>query len=78
MAQATRFAPEDKELELLASLEISMTHERVAAEQLANPRHSMLYPAYKRLANAREALRVKCHEKSLAIRMHRSRNKENQ
>jgi hypothetical protein len=38
---------------------------------LSKPRHSMLYPAYRRLVDALGAVRNKCNDIRLAIRAHR-------
>jgi hypothetical protein len=47
-----------------------------AADQLSNPRHSMLYPAYKRLVDMLAAIRLKCDEKWFAVRAHRKKMRD--
>jgi hypothetical protein len=60
---------EDRLLESSASLDIE---EKAAARELSHPSHSMLYPEYKRRAEALEAIRIKCAEKKRAIRAARN------
>ena len=61
---------------LLAEYESCHAEKLATVHQLANPRHSMLYPAYKRLVDALEAIRVKCKEKWLAVRAHRKKMRD--
>ena len=61
---------EDRLLESSASLDIE---EKAAARELSHPSHSMLYPEYKRRAEALEAIRIKRAEKRRAIRAARNR-----
>jgi hypothetical protein len=61
---------------LLAEYESCHTEKLSAVNQLRNPRHNMLYPAFKRLADALEALRVKCKEKWQAVRAHRKKMRD--
>ena len=65
--------PQDDEIRrrLLAAFEACRVEQLAAAEQLSKPRHSMLYPAYMRLVDARGAVRTKCNDIRLAIRAHR-------
>jgi hypothetical protein len=50
--------------------------EKAAAHRLSHPRYSMLYPEYKRLAEALEALRVKCAQKRWAVWAHRQKMRD--
>jgi len=60
---------EDRLLESSASLDIE---EKEAARELSHPSHSMLYPEYKRRAEALEDIRIKCAEKRRAVRADRN------
>ena len=61
---------------LLAEYESCHTEKLAAVDQLRNPRHSMLYPAFKRLSDALEAILIKCKEKWLALRAHREKMRD--
>jgi hypothetical protein len=65
-----------EEVRLLESSATWHAEEKVVAHQLSRPRHSMLYPEYKRLAEALEALRVKCAQKSRAVWAHRQKMRD--
>jgi hypothetical protein len=60
---------EGRLLESSASLDMQ---EKAAARELSHPSHSMLYPEYKRRAEALEAIRIKCGEKRRAVRANRN------
>ncbi len=53
----------DEDHRLLAEYESCHTEKLAAVDQLRNPRHSMLYPAFKRLVDMLEVIRVKCKDK---------------
>jgi hypothetical protein len=76
MAQDAQLPRDDEERRLLAMSEACRAKELAAADQLSNPRHSMLYPAYRRLVDALETIRVKCNEIRLAIRAHRKKMRD--
>ena len=61
----------DEHRRLLAEYKSCQTEKLAAADRLSHPRHSMLYPAYKRLADSFEALRLKCNQQWLELRKHR-------
>src|ERR1700737_258086 len=67
MPVETKLPREPEEVGMLESSATWHAKEKVAAHQLSHPRHSMLYPEYKRLAEALEALRVKCAQKRWAV-----------
>ena len=69
--QDTQFLRDDEESRLLAEYEACHAEQLAAAEQLSNPRHSMLYPTYARLVKALAAIRLKCSEKWFAVRAYR-------
>lgn len=73
VVQDTKLPRDDEERRLLADYEACHTEKLAAAEQLLNPRHSMLYPAYKRLVDLLAAIRLKCDEKWFAVRTHRKK-----
>jgi hypothetical protein len=74
MMKDERFPADDDEGRLLlAVLEDSHARHDIVAEQLRNPRQSLLYPAYQRLENVPEALRVKCDDARSALWAHRKR-----
>jgi hypothetical protein len=66
-------AQSEEDRRLLAMFEGFRAQELAAAHELAHPRHSILYPAYKRLEAALTALRLKCDKVRLAIRAHRNK-----
>ncbi len=66
----------DEDRRLLAEYESCHTEKLAIADQLINPRHSRLYPAYKRLLDMLEAIRVKCKEKWQAVRAHRKKMRD--
>jgi hypothetical protein len=49
---------QDEDRRLLAEYESCQTEKLAAADQLSNPRHSLMYPAYKRLADTLEAIQA--------------------
>jgi hypothetical protein len=67
MPVETKLPIDAEEVRMLESSATWHADEEVAAHQLSHPLHSMLYPEYKRLAQALEALRVKCAHKRWAI-----------
>jgi hypothetical protein len=58
---------------LIADYEACNRGKLAASDQLSNPRHGMLYPAYKRLVDTLAAIRLKCDEKWFAVRTHRKK-----
>jgi hypothetical protein len=67
---------QDEDRRLLAEYESCHTEKLAVADQLINPRHSILYPAYKRLADTLEAIRLKCNEKWRELRTHRKKMRD--
>jgi hypothetical protein len=61
---------------LLADYEACHRENLAAADQLPNPRHSILYPAYKRLVDMLAAIPLKCDEKWFAVRAHRKKMRD--
>jgi len=51
-AQDAQLPQDDETRRLLADFEACHAEELDAADQLSKPRHSMLYPAYRRLVDA--------------------------
>jgi hypothetical protein len=76
MAQDAQLPQDDETRRLLAAFEACRARELAAADQLSKPRHSMLYPAYMRLADALGVVRLKCNEIRLAIRAHRKKMRD--
>jgi hypothetical protein len=76
VVQDTKLPRDDEERRLLADYEACNTEKLAAADQLSNPRHSMLYSAYKQLAETLAAIRLKCNEKWLAVRAHRKKMRD--
>jgi hypothetical protein len=76
VVQDTTPPRDDEERRLIADYEACHTEKLAAADQLSNPRHSMLYPAYKRLVHTLAAIRLKCDEKWFAIRSHRKKMRD--
>jgi hypothetical protein len=66
----------DEDHRLLAEYESCHTEKLAAVDQLRNPRHSMLYPAFKRLVDMLEVIRVKCKDKWQAVRAHRKKMRD--
>ena len=71
IAQDAQLPQDDETRRLRAGFDACRAEELAAADQLLKPRHSMLYPAYTRLADALGAIRRKCNDIRLAIRAHR-------
>ena len=67
---------QDEDRRLLAEYESCHTETLAAADQLSNPRHSMLYPAYKRLVDTLAAIRLKCNGKWFELRAHRKKMRD--
>jgi hypothetical protein len=76
VAQDTKLPRDAEERRLIADYEACDREKLAAADQLSNPRHSMLYPAYKRLVNTLAAIRLKCDEKWFAVRAHRKKMRD--
>jgi hypothetical protein len=72
-AKLPRDPEEIRLLESCAPLDIQ---EKAAAHQLSHPSHSMLYPEYKQLAEALEAIQVKSAEKSCAVKEYRQKMRD--
>jgi hypothetical protein len=73
MAVDTESSRDKEEDRLLESSALWHAKEQIAAHQLSHPPHSMLYPEYRRMADALEALRRKCVEKRNAVRAYRQK-----
>jgi DNA repair ATPase RecN len=67
---------QDEDRRLLAEYQSCHTEMLAAADQLSNPRHSMLYPAWKRLTGTLKAIQLKCNEKWFELRKHRKRMRD--
>jgi hypothetical protein len=67
---------QDEDRRLLAEYESCHAERLAAADRLSNPRHSMLYPAYKQLADALDAIRLKCNAKWFELRIHRKKMRD--
>lgn len=67
---------QDEERRLLAISEACTAQEHAAADRLLNPRQGMLHPAYIRLADAYQSLRIDCKEKWLAVRTYRRKMRD--
>ena len=76
IAQDAQLPQDDEARRLLAAFEACRAKELAAANQLSKPLHSLLYPAYMRLADALGAVRLKCNEIRLAIRAHRKKMRD--
>jgi hypothetical protein len=74
VAQDTQI-PQDEERRLLAISEECSAQEQAAAYQLLHS-HSLPYPAYMRLADAYQFLRIESKEKWLAVRTHRRKMRD--
>jgi hypothetical protein len=73
VAQDTQLPRDDEERRLISDAEACRAKELAAADQLSHPRHSMLYPAYKRLADALGVIRLMCSEKTRAVWAYRKK-----
>lgn len=69
----TQCSRNDEERRLLAILEAYRAEKLSAFEQLTHPRRSMLYPEYKRLANALEIAKRECEERKRDLRAYRKK-----
>jgi hypothetical protein len=76
VVQDTKLPPDDEERRLIADYEACHREKLAAADHLSNPRHRMLYPAYKRLVDTLAAIRLKCDEKWFAVRAHRKKMRD--
>jgi hypothetical protein len=76
VVQDTRLPPDDEERRLLAVSEECHAKELAAADELANPRRSMLYPTYRRLADALGVVRRECIEKWRTLRAYRKKRQD--
>jgi hypothetical protein len=76
VVQDTKFPRDDEERRLLADYEACHTEQLAASDQLSNPRHSILYAECKRLVDMLAAVRLKCNEKWLAVRVHRKKMRD--
>jgi len=76
IAQDVQLPQDDETRRLLAAFEACRAKELAAADQLSEPRHSMLSPAYMRLVDALGAVRLKCDDIRIAIRAHRKKMRE--
>jgi hypothetical protein len=66
--------PRDEERErLTADFQDCRKEEHDAADELAHPRHGILYPAYLRLRIALQVIRAKCSKKYLALTTYRKK-----
>jgi hypothetical protein len=69
--RACQVTQDNEERRLLALGEECHTEKLAASDKLSNPRRSLLYPTYMRLADELAAIKLKCHRIFLAIREHR-------
>jgi DNA primase catalytic subunit len=76
VVQDSKLPRDDEERRLIADYEACNREQLAAADQLSNPRHSMLYPAYKRLVDTLTAIRLKCNEKWFAVRAYRKKMRD--
>jgi hypothetical protein len=76
VVEDTQFPRDDEDRRLLDDYEACHTEKLAAADQLSNPRHSMLYPAYKQLVEMLTATRLKCNQKWFAVRAHRKKMRD--
>jgi hypothetical protein len=65
-----------EELRLLAISEACSAREHAAANQLLHPPSGLPHPAYMRLVDTFQSVRVECKEKWLAVRAHRKKMRE--
>jgi hypothetical protein len=70
VAQDTQIQ-QDEERRLLSISLACSAQEHAAADQLLHPPFGMLHPAYMRLVDAYQSLRIECKEKWLAVRTYR-------
>jgi hypothetical protein len=75
VAQETRL-PGDEERRLLAVSEVCRAQEQAAADQQLHSPHGLQYPAYMRLVDAYQAMRIESKNKWLAVRAHRKKVRE--
>src|SRR5665811_74988 len=68
--------PQDEERRLLAICEACSAQEHAAADQLLHPLLGMPHPAYMRLADAYQSLRIESREKWLALRTYRRKMRD--
>jgi hypothetical protein len=76
LVQDNQHPQDHEERRLLELFEKCHAESLAAADELANPRCSMLYPTYKRLADALAAIQLRSHDLKLAIRAHRKRMRD--
>ena len=67
---------QEEERRLLAISQACSAQEHAAADELLHPRPGVLYPAYMRLADAYQSLRIECKEKWLALRTYRRKMRD--
>src|SRR5450432_3055346 len=68
--------PQAEERRLLALCEACSAQEHAAADQLLHPLLGMPHPAYMRLADAYQSLRIESKEKWLALRTYRRKMRD--
>jgi hypothetical protein len=68
--------PQDEEHRLRELSEKCHAQERVLADQLLHPGHSMLYPETMRLTNAFQSIRIECKKKWLAFRAYQKKMRD--
>ena len=66
MAHDSQFPQDDEEIRLLSISSACRAKEHASADQLSDPCHSILHPAYKRLLDALSAIRLKDDQARLA------------
>jgi hypothetical protein len=71
-----RVTQDNEERRLLTLAAECHAEKLAAADELSNPRRSLLYPAYMKLADALRTMKLKCHGISLAIREHRKKKRD--
>jgi hypothetical protein len=76
VCRVTQDNPDNEERRLLALAEECHAEKLAAADQLSNPRRSLLYTAYMTLADNLAAIKLKCHGISLAIRQLRKKKRD--
>jgi hypothetical protein len=76
VVQDTQPPRDDEERRLITDYQACHTEQLAAADQLSNPRHSMLYSAYKQLAETLAAIRLKCDKKWFAVRAYRKKMRD--
>jgi hypothetical protein len=75
MAQDAQNSQEE-ERRLLAISLACIAQEHAASDQLLHPPCGMLHPAFMRLADAYQSLRIECKEKWLAVRTYRKKMRD--